>query len=107
MDFGAVILLVLLLAGSATSSAVETAFLVLNRMDVERIAKRHLVHGAYLKKLKSHPRNFIIMILILNNLLNITLSVIVAILTERNFGNSYLGLATGLLTFVVVAFREI
>lgn len=57
--------------------------------------------------LKKHPQKLIITILIGNNLMNILASVFATVYVTERFGSDVLGVATGILTLVVLIFAEI
>lgn len=101
------ILLIILFMLSAFFSGSETALMSVNRIRVRELAhdgdkKARIVD----KLLKDHTR-LLTTILIGNNLVNIAASAIATSLAIGLFGNSGVGIATGVVTFIVLVFGEI
>lgn len=67
--------------------------------------KRHGSTALY--KLKSSPSRMITTILLGNNLVNIAASAITTDIAIREFGSSGVGIATGVMTFIILTFGEI
>ena len=60
-----------------------------------------------LKKLKDNPHRLLITILIGNNIVNIGASAYAAVLLTEAFGSTGVGIATGVMTFLILVFGEI
>jgi CBS domain containing-hemolysin-like protein len=63
--------------------------------------------AATLNKIKEQPRKLIITILIGNNLANIAASTLAAKIMIDMFGSTGIGIATGIMTFLILVFGEI
>jgi putative hemolysin len=101
------IAILLCLAFSAIFSAVEIAFFSVNEVKLRARAEER-GRGARLGlHLRSNPQKLLATILIGNNLANLTAAALVTVVTIEWFGPTYVALATGVLTFVVLMFAEI
>jgi len=102
-----IIILVILLGFSAFFSGAETALTSLSDIKV-RNALKNKKRGSYiLHRVKSNSRRLIVTILIGNNIVNIGASAIATILATGYFGSKGVGIATGIMTFLVLIFGEI
>ena len=101
---GDLFLLVLLLALSAFFSASETAFTTLYPWKVRELAE---TQGGPFRLLSQDITRFLTTILVGNNLVNIAATALVTDLATRAFGSAGVGLATGLMTFLILFFGEI
>ncbi len=102
-----IIMLVILIALSSFFSMSETAL-----MSVSRIRLRHMVEeevpGAKLvEKLTQDPNRLLGTILIGNNIANIAASAMATVFATKIFGSSGVGIATGIITILVLIFGEI
>lgn len=110
MDTSAIlqaIILVILLAGSAFFSSAETALTTVNRIQVQLLADDGNKRAQKVLKILDHSSKMLSAILIGNNIVNISASSLATTLTISVFGNTYVGLATGILTLLVLVFGEI
>ena len=108
------IILVVLILFSAFFSAAETALTSLSRLKVSHLVERKVPGARMVKRLKDEPARMLSTILIGNNIVNITASVlatqiIVNYFAARGGGSAGLiiGVATGLMTFIILVFGEI
>lgn len=101
------VVLTILVACSAFFSCAETAFMAISRLKAETLAKQNVPGAATLLKLKEQPRLFIITILIGNNLVNTAASAIATVVATSYFGDSGIGIATGVMTFILLTVGEI
>lgn len=92
---------------SAFFSGVESAFLSLNRVKVRRLVEKKIPKAGVIKKLKDDPHTLITTILIGNNLVNISASALATALAIDYFGSQGVGIATGIMTLVILTFGEI
>ncbi len=106
MGLELLILLVLVLL-SAFFSGVETALVSLSEIKVKSLVMEGKKGAAALSKLKSNPRRMIITILLFNNLVNIGASAFAAVVAIDLFGSTGLGIATAVMTFLILVFGEI
>ncbi|GAA6733395.1 hemolysin family protein [Thermus oshimai] len=103
-SLGDVFLLALLLVLSAFFSASETAFTTLYPWKVRELAERK--NGPF-RLLAQDITRFLTTILVGNNLVNIAATALVTDLATRAFGSTGVGIATGLMTFLILFFGEI
>jgi magnesium and cobalt exporter, CNNM family len=96
----------ILLFLSAIFSAAEMTFVSVNRIKVRKRSKAGDKNAVILEKLIKKPGDVISAIVICNNLVNISASILAGSITAQFFGNVGVGVATGLMTFFVVVFGE-
>ena len=101
------IALLVLLGGSAFFSSSETALFKLSKHRVQQLIEQEKKNASSVKKLKDNPNKMLITILIGNNLVNIAASSIATKLAIDLFGNVGVGIATGIMTFLILLFGEI
>src|SRR3989338_11341792 len=102
-----IFILLILVACSAFFSCAETAFMTISRLKAETLAKQNIKGAKTLLELKEQPRQFIISILIGNNIVNTGASAVATVLATNAYGSSGVGIATGLMTFILLTFGEI
>lgn len=100
----AILILVLL---SAFFSSAETSMTTVNRIRIQTLAQQGDKRAITLEKVISNSGKMLSTILIGNNIVNMAVSSLMTTLTIRVFGNAYVGLATGILTLVILLFGEI
>ncbi len=101
------LILVVLLFLSAFFSGVETALMSINNVKVKSLLKQKKVGAKSLEKIKRNPHKLIITILIGNNVVNIGAASIATVLFTDIFGSAGAGIATGIMTFLILVFGEI
>ncbi len=101
----------LVLAGllmlSAFFSAAEVAFVSLSPARVRILKDKKSNAAKLVVSLKSHPQRFLATILIGNNLVNIFAAGLATMVATQLFGSAGLGIATGVMTLLVLIFGEI
>jgi CBS domain containing-hemolysin-like protein len=102
-----IFLLVLLLILSGFFSGSETAIISLSNARVRTLVTEKRKNSRILDLLKRDPHKLLITILIGNNLVNIGASVLATVVFTDLFGSTGLGIATGVMTFLVLVFGEI
>ena len=102
-----IILLILCLAFSAFFSASETAFLSVSKIQVRRFLRENKNGSSALERIKKNPKRIIISILIGNNIANTAVSALFTVMTIQLFGSATVGIATGIVTFMLLVFGEI
>jgi CBS domain containing-hemolysin-like protein len=102
-----IVLLVVLLILSGVFSGSETALVDLSIGRVEGLVKENRVGSAALLELKKDPSRMLTTILIGNNIINITSSVLATVIATRYFGSLGPGIAVGALTVLILIFGEI
>ena len=92
---------------SAFFSGVETALMSLNMAKVKALATQGKKGSGALYRIKQNPHRLIITILVGNNLVNIFAASLATVIFTEMFGSSGLGIATGVMTFLILVFGEI
>lgn len=101
------IALVILLLLSAFFSGSETGLMSLNRYKMRHLAENGHRGAKQAEKLLAKTDVLLSLILICNNLVNITASAIATMIGMQLSGEAGVAIATGLLTFVMLVFSEI
>lgn len=92
---------------SAFFSGSETALVSVSNSKVDELVAKKLSNAKLLKKLKKNPHKILITVLIGNNVVNVLASAYAAIIFTDLFGSSGIGIATGVMTFLLLVFGEI
>jgi putative hemolysin len=92
---------------SAFFSGSETALISANKIRIRHLAETGNKNAIILNKLFENPEQFLTAILIGNNIVNISASVITADAALRYFGSSGIAIATGVMTLIILIFSEI
>lgn len=106
-DILKLILLVVLLFLSAFFSSAETALTTTNRIRMMTLADEGNKRAARVLKITDDSGKMLSAILIGNNIVNLTASSIATSLAIRLFGSVGAGIATGILTVLILIFGEI
>ena len=101
-----IILLILLLLSAFFSSA-ETAFTTVKKVRLNILKEEGNKRAALVLKILENPGKMLSTILIGNNVVNISASALSTMLATELFGNMAVGIATGILTLLVLLFGEI
>jgi putative hemolysin len=102
-----ILALIILLFLSGFFSGSETACMAVSRIQAQAMVKQKKRGAETLLKLKEQPRRLIITILIGNNIVNIGASALATVIATNLFGSAGAGIATGLMTFLILIFGEI
>ena len=102
-----IIILAVLLALSAFFSSAETALTTVNKFSLRSLADNGNKRARRVMKVTENSSKLISTILIGNNIVNIAASSLTTIFATKAFGSSSVGIATGILTLVVLLFGEI
>lgn len=102
-----IIILVILVMLSAFFSASEAALISLSMIKVNALVKQKKKGSETLLRLKQKPQKLITTILIGNNLVNVAAAAIATVIFTNIFGSQGLGIATGVMTFILLVFGEI
>lgn len=102
-----IICIVLLVALSAFFSSSETALVSCNRIRVRSMVDDDERKLRYLNRVLDNQSKMLAAILIGNNIVNLYASSLTTTVAIRMGGNYLVGLATGILTFVILVFGEI
>ena len=101
------ITIILLILLSAFFSSAETALTTVNKFTLRSMADNGNKRAARVLKLISNSDKLISTILIGNNIVNISASALATTLTTNLFGSKAVGIATGILTLLILLFGEI
>lgn len=102
-----IIVLVILLIGSAFFSASETALMSLSKIDARHMVDQNIKGAKLVSKLIEDPNKLLGSILVGNNLVNIGASALATSIAINLFGNTGVGIATAIMTLLVLIFGEI
>ena len=99
------ILILIVLSGFFSSA--ETALTTVNHIRILTLAEEGNRRAVTLNKVISQPAKMLSAILIGNNIVNMAVSALATTVTISLFGNLYVGIATGILTLLILLFGEI
>ena len=105
--FAIVIAIIIVILGSAFCSATETALLSISPIRVRQLAQSKKPATLALAGIRQKINRPIATIVILNNIFNIVGSIVIGTLTSEALGEAWLGLISGILTFLIIIFAEI
>lgn len=97
----------LLILFSAFFSGVEIAFFSLNRAKVRTLIRKKVPGAKTVDQLRSRPQRLLITVLLGNNLVNIFAAALATEIALITFGSLGVGIATGIVTLLVLVFGEI
>ena len=100
-------IVIVLLALSAFFSSAETALTTVSKIRVRSLADAGDRRAITLTKVIENPGKMLSTILVGNNIVNLSASSLMTTLTIELFGNQAVGLATGILTLLILVFGEI
>ena len=92
---------------SAFFSSAETALTTINKIRFLNMANEGNKRAAFVLKLTEDSPKLLSAILIGNNIVNISASSLATVFATNKFGSSGAGIATGILTFLILLFGEI
>ncbi len=102
-----VIIIIILLMLSAFFSSSETALTTVSHIKLRSLADDGNRRAKKALQITRNPGKLLSAILVGNNIVNISASALATTLCTSVFGNRYIGIATGILTFLVLVFGEI
>ena len=102
-----IISLVILIALSSFFSMSETALMSLSKIRLRHMVEAEVLNAKLVEKLTEDPNRLLGTILIGNNVVNIGASAMATVLATNIFGNGGVGIATGIMTILVLIFGEI
>lgn len=106
-DIKQLVIVIILLSASAFFSSAETALMTSNKLKMRNLADNGNKRAAKVLKVTENTDKMLSAILIGNNIVNLTASSISTTLTLKIFGSKLVGIATGILTFLILVFGEI
>lgn len=104
---GEVIVLAVLLILSGFFSSAETALFSISRTKAIHLAKTGSKRYRLIKAMKDDPHRLLSTILIGNNIVNVGASALATAITLRMMPNYAVGIATGVMTFLILVFGEV
>lgn len=105
--FALVIAVLIVLSGSAICSGTEAALFSVSTLKVRQWVQVNKPSAKVLLAIRENMNRPIATIVILNNIFNIVGSIVIAQIAESVFGDTLLGIFSGILTFLIIIFGEI
>jgi len=102
-----IVFLLVLLFFSGFFSSAETALFSISRTRARHLAKDGGRNHKLILKMKEDPHRLLTTILIGNNIVNVAAASLATTVTLSAFPNYAVGLATGVMTFLIVVFGEV
>jgi len=102
-----IILLSILLLLSGFFSSAETALFSISKTKARHLAKKKTKSFLLIKRMKDDPHRLLSSILIGNNLVNVGAAALATSVTINMFPNYAVGIATGIMTFLILVFGEV
>jgi len=102
-----ILIVILILLGSAFSSASEAALLSVSPVRVRQLAQSKKPAALALAGIRHRINRPIATIVLLNNIFNIVGSIMIGSLVAKTLGASWLGVFSGVLTLLIIVFGEI
>jgi CBS domain containing-hemolysin-like protein len=99
--------LLFLLILSGLFSSAETALFSISKVKARHISKSHRATDQLIQKMKEDPHRLLTTVLIGNNLVNISAAALATVLTLQLFPDRAVGIATGVMTLLILIFGEI
>ncbi|MGD8259060.1 MAG: hemolysin family protein [Desulfobacterales bacterium] len=107
MPFDQIVVLVVLLFLSGFFSSAETALFSISKAKAIHLAKERGLTNTLIKKMKDDPHRLLSTILIGNNIVNVGASALATAITLKIVSSNAVGIATGIMTFLILIFGEI
>ena len=101
------IILIILLLLSGFFSSTETALFSISKTKARHLAKNNGKTNMLIKRMKDDPHKLLSTILIGNNIVNVGASALATSVMINVFPNYAVGLATGIMTFLILVFGEV
>lgn len=106
-DIAQLISLLALIVLSAFFSSAETALVSVNKIRMRTLAEAGDKRAARVLRITGNAGKMLSAILIGNNIVNLSAASLATTLASRHFGHAGPGIATGLLTFLILIFGEV
>jgi CBS domain containing-hemolysin-like protein len=101
------LIVLVVILGSALCSSTETALFSVSTLRVRQLAQSNNPSAVRLLAIRENMNRPIATIVILNNTFNIIGSILTGNVATQVLGNSWLGIFSGVLTFLIIIFGEI
>lgn len=105
--FHLIIVVLTVVTGSAVCSSIETALLSVSTLKVQQIAQSNNPSALALLAIREKMSRPIATLVILNNMFNIVGSIVIGSIASTVLGDTWLGIFSGIVTFVIIIFGEI
>ena len=102
-----IIVVLVVLAASAICSGTEAALFSTPMIKVRQLAEAQVKGAQSLLEIRENMSRPIAMIVVMNNIANIVGSMVIGGMASEVFGSQWLGIFSGVLTFLVIIFSEI
>jgi len=102
-----IIVLIVLLFLSGFFSSAETALFSISKTKARHLAKKKDRTYTLIKQMKDNPHRLLSTVLIGNNIVNVGAAALATSITLKFFPNYAVGLATGVMTFLILVFGEV
>jgi CBS domain containing-hemolysin-like protein len=102
-----IVSVLVVLIGSGLCSGTETALLSVPSVRARQLAEHGGNRARALLAIKQHIARPIAAIVVLNNVFNIVGSIVVGAVATTTFGSQWVGVVSGVLTFLIILFAEI
>ncbi len=107
MDPNQIIILIVLLVLSGFFSSAETSLFSISRTRIRHLAKEDERFFRLIEKMRENPHKLLTTILIGNNIVNVGAAALATSVVMDLFPNYAVGLATGIMTFLILVFGEV
>ena len=101
------VILVILLVLSAFFSSAETSLTTINKLRIRSLVDENVRGAKTVSIIIEDPSKMLSAILIGNNIVNLSASALTTALAIKLWGNTFAGIATGVLTIIILIFGEI
>ncbi len=102
-----IIVVLIVILGSAICSGSETALLSVSTLRVRQLAQSNKPRALALLAIREKMNRPIATIVVINNVFNIVGSIVIGRLASSVLGDAWLGVFSGVLTFLIIVFAEI
>ena len=102
-----IVVIVILLVLSAFFSSSETALTTISPHRLKMLVDEEVPHAEVLEKVLNQKDRMLSVILICNNVVNLTASALTTVVFQKLLGSKLIGVGTGILTLLVLIFGEI
>lgn len=100
-------ILIILIFLSGFFSSCETALMALNKIKVRHLAEKRVKGAQTVLELTNNPNQLLGVILVGNNIVNISASALATYMAIGYFGDTGVGIATSVMTILILIFGEI
>ncbi|WP_414543932.1 hemolysin family protein [Nostoc sp. CCY0012] len=102
-----IIVVLVVIIGSALCSSIETALFSVSPLRVRQLAQSNNPSAVALLAIRENMNRPIATIVILNNIFNIVGSILTGSIATQILGDTWLGIFSGVFTFLIIIFAEI